>query len=185
MITVQLPQSTLVEQERLQSSQNEVLRAKQELQWQELQAQQQHERIARERCIAAILAAHNRERVLFDELYQVSEEAQSDASHSRELLHLTIEACHRALVISASATALLVAYVRYSRELGNGMLSRLRIFSAQWRWHAVLGDLRSAPWRKRKTLLSEKRKTASHRGRKRTRALSSCMKRARASHRAP
>jgi hypothetical protein len=80
MITVQLPQSTPLEQERLRHSQNELLRAKQELQWEQLQVQQQQEKITRECCISAILAAHKRERVPFEELCQPSTEVQSDAS---------------------------------------------------------------------------------------------------------
>ena len=46
MITVQLPRPTLVEPERLQPGTSEFLRAKQELQWEEIQVQQQHEKIA-------------------------------------------------------------------------------------------------------------------------------------------
>jgi hypothetical protein len=99
MITVQLPPSTLVEQERLRHSQNELLRAKQELQWEQLQVQQ-HEKIARERCISAILAAHKRERVSFEKLCQLSTEVQSDASRWHELLRLISEAYRRSHVFS-------------------------------------------------------------------------------------
>jgi hypothetical protein len=121
MITVQLPRST--EQERLQHSQNELFRAKQELQWEQLQVQQQHEKLARERCISAILAAHQKSRIPLDDLYPRPADFESDAALARQLLRLISETCRRSGVVSSGAT-LLVAYLRYALECAKGMPAR-------------------------------------------------------------
>jgi hypothetical protein len=120
MITVQLPRSTVPEQERLQHSQNELFRAKQEVQWEQLQVQQQHEKLARERCISAILAAHQKSRMPLDDLYPRPADFESDATPARELLRLIRETCRRSRVVSSGAT-LLVAHVRYALEYAKGM----------------------------------------------------------------
>jgi hypothetical protein len=119
MITVQLPRSTVPEQERLQHSQDELFRAKQELQWEQLQVQQQHEKLARERCISAILAAHQKSRIPLDDLYPRPADFETDAAPVRELIRLLSETCRRNRVVS-SAT-LLVAYVRHALECAKGM----------------------------------------------------------------
>jgi hypothetical protein len=124
MITVKLPRATAPEQERLQHSQNELLRAKQELQWEQMQVQQRQEKIARERCISAILAAHKRERVPFEGLYPLSEELQNNASRPHELFRWINEAYRRRHVILSIATRF-VAYGRHALEWASGLPSQL------------------------------------------------------------
>jgi hypothetical protein len=169
MITVQLPQSTPPEQERLQHSQNELLRAKQELQWEQLQVQQRHEKIAREYCISAILAAHKRERAPFEELYPLSAEVHSDASRWHELLRLISDAYRRSHVILAGST-LFVSYVRYALEFAKGMPAQS---------NELLSTIAIALG------LQDHQKRSSAKGGKRTNRLSSCMERAGSSHWAP
>jgi hypothetical protein len=123
MITVQLPRSTVPEQERLQHSQNELFRAKQELQWEQLQVQQQHEKLARERCISAILAAHQKSRIPLDDLYPRPADFESDAALARQLLRLISETRRRSRVVSSGAT-LLVAYLRHALECAKGLPAR-------------------------------------------------------------
>jgi hypothetical protein len=176
MITVQLPPSTLVEQERLRHSQNELLRAKQELQWEQLQVQQ-HEKIARERCISAILAAHKRERVSFEKLCQLSTEVQSDASRWHELLRLISEAYRRSHVFFAGST-LFIFYARCALEFAKGMLpNQTRLISTI----AIAVNLQD----RQKRSSANGGKGSSAKGGKRTNGLSSCMERARSSHWAP
>jgi hypothetical protein len=123
MITVQLPRSTVPEQEPLPHSQNELFRAKQELQWEQLQVQHQHERLARERCISAILAAHQKSRIPLDDLYPRPADYESDAAPARQLLRLISETCRRSRVVSSGAT-LLVAYLRHALEGAKGLPAR-------------------------------------------------------------
>jgi hypothetical protein len=123
MITVQLPRSTVPEQERLPYNQNELFRAKQELQWEQLQVQHQHERLARERCISAILAAHQKSRMPLDDLYPRPGDYESDAAPARQLLRLISETCRGSRVVSSGAT-LLVAYLRHALECARGLPAR-------------------------------------------------------------
>ena len=169
MITVQLPQSMLPEQERLQHSQNELFRAKQELQWEQLQAQQRQEKITREYCISAILAANKRERVPFEELYPLLAEVQSDSSRWNELLRLISDAYRRSHVILAGST-LFVSYVRYGLEFAKGMPAQS---------NKLLSTIAIALG------LQDHQKRPSAKGGKRTNGLSSCMERAGSSHWAP
>ena len=184
MITVQLPRPTLVEPERLQPGSSEFLRAKQELQWEEIQVQQQHEKIARERCISAILAAHKRNRVPFEGLYPRPEEMQSDASRSRELLR-RLGGVFRSSHMILSNSTLLVAYVPHALALAKGMPSRLNNLLSIIAMALGLRDHEKRSSAKGAKLSSAKgRKRPSAKGGKRTRALS-CMERSGASHWAP
>jgi hypothetical protein len=206
MITVKLPRATAPEQDRLQHSQNELLRAKQELQWEQMQVQQRQEKIARERCISAILAAHKRERVPFEGLYPLSEELKNNASRPHELLRWINEAYRRRHAILSLSTRL-VAYGRHALEWASGLpaqLSKLRspieialglgahqtLSSAQEGKlsSAQQGKLSSAHEEKLPSAKAGKRaaakagKRSSAKAGRRTNGLSSCMDRARASH---
>jgi hypothetical protein len=184
MITVQLPRPTLVEQERSQPGQNELLRAKQELQWEEIQVQQQHEKFARERCISAILAAHKRNRMPFEQLYQLPGDVQGETSRARELLRVTGEVCRRSHAILSNAT-LLVAYVPHALALAKVMPSRLNNLLSTIAMALGLRDHQKRSSAKGAKLSSAKgRKRPAAKGGKRTRALS-CMERSGASHWAP
>jgi hypothetical protein len=182
MITVQLPRSTVPEQERLQHSQNELLRAKQELQWEQLQVQQQHEKLARERCISAILAAHQKSRVPLDDLYPRPADDESDAALARQLLRLISETRRGSRVVSSGAT-LLVAYLRHALECAKGLPAQSNhlvstiALACGLRGHQT----RSSTKGTKRSSAKGRRRSAAKRA-KRSSGPSSWMERARAAH---